>query len=535
MGVGPITPESAATLAEDPAFLSRYVSPLARFINRARAGETLKLCCLGDSILEGQTVTNPAADGTMILLAADLSARFGTTVTQVNRATSGYTALRMFTDAKITTAITDQADLYIVSAFDKNDIGAEISGTGGLYAPGYPQAQSLARIEQALRALRREVPKADIIVLATNPYAVGSSSNAYQDAKDLIVRGIAATYGAQFIDANAPFKALGDWSAYMNDSTHPNTLGHRLIADTILAYLPNVACAPTVPGIGATSSKGVYSPELTKETVGNLGTVVSLVTGTNLSSSGLAWANTGTWTGTGGSSAYTCSTVNDYTEITGQFTELSILMSTANADDPVCDITVDSVVVASSQHFNNGKNGNYYVPIVVGLDPTTSHTVRLTVKGGTLKMQRIAAVMSQGSAPSTAVVTSNILPATSSTTTMTTSYQTLATANLALGATPVDVQLNWTVIYRNSGAMTAARRIQIRPLFGGSDVYSGSLADIPMSQEGATSNRPPHTGSALLKAQSGTKAVAIQAKVTDATDTIQVLAWRCDAVIFPAS
>lgn len=515
----------------------RVGANVARFVRRMRAGENVKITCLGDSILEGQTVTNPATDGTMILLAADLSARFGITVTQTNHATSGFTAFRLFTDGNVPAAINEQADLYIVSAMDKNDLGAEISGVGGLYAPGYPQARSLARIEQMLRAIRREVPKADVIVLTTNPYMPGSSSNAYQDAKDKAVQAVAAAYGAEFVDANASFKALGDWSALMNDSTHPNTAGHRLIADTILAHLEDVERSPIQPAIPAVSSRGIYSPEKTRETVGNLGVVVSLVTGTDLSGSGLAWVNTGAgWTGTGGSSAYTNSTVNDYTEITGQFSDLSLLMSTLDADDPVCDIKVDGVDVVTGQHFNIGKKGTYYVPIVAGLDPTVSHTVRLTVKGGTLKVQRVAALMVQPLASVADLVrTSKVIPLTSATTTLTTTYQEFGSTTLALpsGWGSMDVELFGGVLYRNSGAMTADRTVTIRPLFDNTDL---NIIDvIPMPQAAASLNRPVARFAGIAQGVTASKNVKIQARVNDATDTVQVLSWFMTAKLIRRS
>lgn len=84
---------------------------VARFINRAKSGETLVVAALGDSVLEGTTVTNPATDGALILLAADLADRYDTTVTSENFAGSGYTTFRSFAASSVANAIAENADL----------------------------------------------------------------------------------------------------------------------------------------------------------------------------------------------------------------------------------------------------------------------------------------------------------------------------------------------------------------------------------------------------------------------------------------
>lgn len=368
---------------------------VARFVQRARAGEDLEIVCLGDSILEGTTVTNPATDGTMKLLATDLTARFPGTITSTNYAVGGFTAFMPFANAQITSAIGEKAALYIVSAFDKNDLSGEMNSpsTGGLYTPGYPLAPSLAAVERIVRAIRRDVPEADIILLATNPYGTAEAvANAAQDAKDDAVRRIATMYGCEFVDANTPFRELGDWSALMNDSTHPNTAGHRLIADTILDHLTDRQRVPLSPSSGPV--KGIHSPEKIKEAAATYGTSVSLVTGSNLNGQGWSWTNSGAgWTGTGGADAYTTSTTNDYAEFVGPITELQLYVSTTDADNPVLTVTVDGVDVATGQHFNMGKKGVYYVPIAVSLSNTATHTIRVKRTGGTLKIQRAAVVL----------------------------------------------------------------------------------------------------------------------------------------------
>jgi lysophospholipase L1-like esterase len=360
----------------------------ARTTARLRSGEPQKLCGIGDSVTEALTVTNPLTDGFLIRLAAALSARFGVAVTQANHGTSGFTTLRAFTDGNLAAAIAEKADVYFI-AWGKNDIGSDINGQ---YAPGYPLAQSIAALERQVRLIRDLVPKADIVIWSENPYTPGSSSNPYLLAYSTAMRRVAAAYGCEYVDCYAAFTALGDWSAQLWDSTHPNTAGHQLIADTLAASFPATgALAPTMPGKPAAT--GLYGPENvdTSGAVSNYGVPVSLATGAALE--GGSWVNVGTWSGTGGSNPYTTSTPGDHADFAFTGVGLNLLMSTALADALVADVVVDGVTVAANQDFTLGKQGTYYIPIAVGLTPGP-HTVSLILRSGSLKIQRRAVTVS---------------------------------------------------------------------------------------------------------------------------------------------
>jgi lysophospholipase L1-like esterase len=410
---------------------SRYVHPIgsgtARFVERARSGESLTITCLGDSILEGQTVTNPATDGAMILLAANLSTRFGITVTQTNHAVSGYTAARLQIDGVLAAAIAEKADLYIVSAMDKNDLGSDLASN---YAPGYPLAASNAGVERMIRAIRTEVPKADIIVMSTNPYIPASSSNTAQQAKDKAARRVAALYGCEWVDCYAAFTALGDWSSKMNDTTHPNTAGHRLIADTLLAHLDSSFKVTSQPG--AVAPYGLYAPELVDSTKGDHGYVTCPIPGT--AGIGVTYVTGGT-----GWASEVTTTVGDYIEAVAVATEIQIQLSTAAADNAVVDIAIDGATVATNVNLSTqGKQGNYWVPYAVGMT-AASHTLRLTLKSGTLRTYATAALLALPAGtqiPTATSVSINVLADVASTTTTPTdgSFATLIDQNVALPA-----------------------------------------------------------------------------------------------------
>jgi lysophospholipase L1-like esterase len=356
---------------------------VARFVKRAQSGEDLSITCIGDSILEGQTVTEPSTDGAMILVAADLSTRFGITVTQTNNADSGATAATAHIDGDVSAAIADNADLYIVSAFDKNDLGAD--GDSEPYAPGYPAARSTAAVERIIRAIRTDVPKADIIVMSTNPYVSGSASNALQQAKDALVRQVAAAYGCEWVDCYAAFVALGDYSSYMGDSTHPNTAGHRLIADTILAQIPDAAgLVPTQPG--AVASFGVYDPENVDPATAEYGYAVVASPATL---NGVTYTLNGTWV------SEVSTTPGDYLEVSGDCIEFLVQLSTSDEDDAVVDISIDGGAGIEDVALNDlGKKGNYWCTFATGLAPGSNHSVRLTLVSGTLRTFAVAGLAS---------------------------------------------------------------------------------------------------------------------------------------------
>lgn len=436
---------------------------VARFIRRARAGEDLAITCIGDSILEGQTVTTPATDGAMILLAADLSERFGVTVTQTNNADSGATSFRVHSGQQVRDAINDNADLYIVSAFDKNDIGADVEPL----APGYPSARSSAALERIIRTIRTNVPKADIIVMSTNPYVSGSSSNPKQQAKDLLSQQVAVAYGCEWVDCYAAFIALGDYSAYMYDSTHPNTLGHRLIADTILDHIPNTANLPTTPP-PAMPSYGLYDPEDVNSVVGEYGYVVLAAPTT---AAGFTYATTGA-----GWSSEATSTAGDYVEISGDSIELLLQVSTAAEDAAVVDLKIDGVTTRSNIALSSlGKQGAYWILLASGLTPGTNHTARLTLVSGTLRTYTAAGLMSGTPAFPPAIELQTITLSTGSIDTGG-SYtnQASTTVYMPSGWTEAVVEILGQAINRVTATTTTERHFNNAVVFGGSTVINNT-------------------------------------------------------------
>lgn len=386
---------SAFDLAQRAAF-GLAGANLSRFIRRAQAGNALKLVALGDSVLEGQTVTNPAADDSMHLLPVDLGARFPkSTFTAVNYAVSGYTTAASFINGKVAAAVAEKADLYVL-AFGKNDLAWERVTAGSLPVPGYPRAASIAMLEQMVRLIRAEVPKADIIILGENPYTpLSDSGNPLQLAWTDAARGVAAVHGCEFVDGYTPFATSATpLPTLVPDGTHPGTAGHRLLADTILDHLP---ASYGGPALAPTATTGGLYPQTVDTTTALRGWQKLTAPATGI------WVNGGTgWAGT---APYVTSTAGDYAEFTFTGTELLVTLSTAAADAPVIDVTVDGAPLYTGRSLTSGKQGSaYLVPIATGLTAGV-HTVRITLASGTLRITNAAMTVAGGAyAPSTVVV-----------------------------------------------------------------------------------------------------------------------------------
>jgi lysophospholipase L1-like esterase len=458
-----------SVLAELPAKFGGLGRGVARFIRRAQNGENLTITAVGDSILEGQTVTNPATDGCVILLAADLSTRFGVTVTATNRANSGYTIARGYASTDIKTAIADAADLYLI-AYGKNDIGWEIEDGAVTPVPGYPLDSSIQQMERLVRLIRLDNPHADIILMAENPYTAGSSSNPFLQTYNARVARIAAMWGCEFVDCYTPFTALGDYSAYMADSTHPNTAGHRLMADTLLRSFP-VNYDGGAVGASTPADNGIYTLDIFDDanTLRGWANLAAPVT----TSAALTWANTGTWSG---SNPYLTTTPGDYAEFTFYGTECLVQVSTAAADALVATVTVDGVDTYTSASFTNGKKGIYYVPIAVGL-AAGQHTVRLTLVSGSLKLYKVAATSTPVGGFTGAEVQVQNLDTTVSTVELATDgaiSQLIADTSVALptGWTSMAIQLVGFVQLRVLATTTSYRRITTVARIQGTAMHS---------------------------------------------------------------
>lgn len=363
-------------------------SNVARFIRRAQSGEPLTITGLGDSVMAGQTVTNPDTDGYMILLAADLATRFTNTVTQTNRAVGGRTLLTAHTFGDVASALTDAADLYLIS-FGKNDSQIYFNTQGGEYGPGYPRTYSIAAMERLVRRIRDRVPKADVVLILDNPYTTVSADNVLSLYHAEVER-LAAQYGCELVDTHAAFKALGDFSALINaDGVHPNTAGHRLMADTILEHFPADYTGPAIAP-GRPARLATLLPGKVDASKGNGGYVVASST----SVTGLTFTKTGaSWTGT---APHVATAAGDYIEYTFTGTELHVNMSLALADAPIFDVAVDGVTVKTGADPRlAGSSIDSYVPVALGLT-AAAHTVKITLASGTLRINQAATLAGPG-------------------------------------------------------------------------------------------------------------------------------------------
>jgi lysophospholipase L1-like esterase len=354
---------------------------LSRFIARARAGRPVKIVAIGDSILQGTTV---AADGgtlgvddTLSVVRDAVAARFAVTATAVNHALSGHTVATGPLSRKWTAAVNEDADLYLVN-YGNNDLSGDLTAAP---VPGYPLAASMAGLERLFRRLRSDVPKADIAFLIANPYAGGTDAgkNPAKRAYNRRVADVCAAYGVELIDGYAPFIARGDYSSLMADGAHPNSAGHRLLADTIMKHLPAASSSPARPP-ALVPARGLASPQNVDTTVGDTGTLSYLVPTAPM------WTEAGTWVDEGRFRVATSAGAR----IRGRanFTELYALIDTSAANSLHATLTVDGADVFTSQDMTTGKQGGYWVPLVTGLAPGT-HTYEFILTGGTMKVDRV--------------------------------------------------------------------------------------------------------------------------------------------------
>jgi lysophospholipase L1-like esterase len=513
--------KSTADLASSLAQMSKIGDGVARFISRAQAGENLSITCVGDSVLEGTTTTNPTTDKAMIKLAASLSERFGVNVTQTNYAHSGDTSMRSSINGWITSAINEKADLYIVSAYDKNDLGQDISGQ---WAAGYNIQSSTATIERIIREIRTNVPKADIILMSTNPFSGSAiSSNPYQRTKDDTVKRVAATYGCEWVDCYVAFETLVDWSHLMADDTHPNTAGHQLIADTLLSHFPNIKKSTNFNG--GISDYGLYNPEQVDINRGNKGYVIvsgpSTSDGVTYSTGGTGWVNEAT------------STVGDYVEVSANAIELAIQISTEPADATVVDIYIDDVLQASDINLSTqGKQGAYWIPFATRLTPA-NHKLKLTLKSGTLRTYTAGALMATTFKSNSKSV---VLYSGTPNYTLTASYVDVipdVPLSMPSGWKSMDILFSGVLTLRSNGAVTAVRNISYNIKVD--SVLSGLTQTVSMPNTTAQMYVQVPIGVTKQGVTASNPVAQIQAMINDITDGVKVYALDLRATLIRTS
>jgi len=367
------------------ALLSTYARPVgagvARFITRARAGVSLKIVGVGDSVMAGGGATLGTNDF-LTLISSELGARFpAAAITQSNRGLSGSTVATIVINGYFANGITDAGDLYILM-FGKNDTVADAYGVP---VQGYPLAQAKRGLEVMVREIRRRVPQADIIIAAENPNAAADATgNANLSAFNTAARDIAAAYGCEFVDCFTAFTALGNYSTYLMDAVHPSLAGHRLIADTLLASIPSAAVLP-IGGGALGPDGGITAVADIKADAGYNGWVVRQAIGSAQSG---VWVNAGTWSG---SNPYQTTTANDYAEFTFVGTEFALRTSTAAGDALVVDVAVDGATTQTNLNMSTVPSAfQPFVLLAKGMAAGFQHKVRVTLKSGTLKVYQAA-------------------------------------------------------------------------------------------------------------------------------------------------
>lgn len=358
----------------------RVGAGVARFITRAKAGATLKIVGIGDSITAGAGAT-VGVDDYMTKTLTALQARFPTaTITQSNRAVSGATTATFGIPGTFATAISDAGDLYIIG-FGRNDVQADDAGWGTQPVQGYRRPRSLRYFEVMIRTIRERVPQADILIVTENPaatYASDANMRTYQDG----VRELAAAYGCELADTYAAYGTSG-YSSLLADTVHPSVAGHQVYADTVVARIPATPPAAAVGVAAAALAKGLRTPEAVDITSGTYGWTLM-----NGSAPTAAYTQTGAgWNGT-----YPRETagVNDYMEVVFTGTDLALRVDQTATAAPVVDISIDGVPTFTNQSlFLIPSAFQLFQFLATGLAPG-QHTIRLTLKSGTLRWYQIA-------------------------------------------------------------------------------------------------------------------------------------------------
>jgi lysophospholipase L1-like esterase len=357
-------------------------------LGKLRSGQDIKVTFIGDSGLEGLTVTTPGTDDAASLVCGDLGTRFGVTVTKSNRAVSGQSAFwqmlpSIASPTRLTSAIADAADLYVISA-GHNDIRSDLVSPG----TGYPLSASLAAVEHMVRRIRYEAPGADILISNEWPYTGTSfGSNTFLVPHSKGLARVAAFYGCGFVDFTAALAAKGvtgqnqpvdDVYIHPTGDTwaqHPNSAGHRVWADAILAFLPDaatgtapIAAAPTPP-VGGLYAAARY---------GRWASYSNLTNGVRTYGTD-GYRLIGTWAGS--SALPVTGAAGDQIDCQFIGSECALRLDTGTGQGTV-KISVDAVDVYASIDLATHGTGQTYIPLT-GL-PVGYHRVVVTVLSGSV-------------------------------------------------------------------------------------------------------------------------------------------------------
>lgn len=362
-----------------------------RTLTKLAAGTAIKVSFIGDSGLEGNTVTTPGTDDAASRFCAGLQARFGATVTKSNRAVSGHTASwamdpSLFSPTKFALALSDVADLYVIG-FGHNDIRSDIISSAFLPGTGYPVAASRSAIEHMVRRIRLEVPEADIIITNEWPYTgTSTSSNTALVAHGNVLRRIAAQYGCAFVDYYAALLALGvnsgreDTYIWPTGATggnasgqHPNDAGHAVWSNQLLATLPRTTTLPAAPTPGPVPQP-IFGAERYTATQW---LTIPVFTGPVLPA---RWRLLGAGWSAAATTPSTTSTVNDSIEVQAVGTEIVLRIDTGPTG--TVKVEVDGAVYNASLNLAALGSGQARFPFT-GLAPG-AHRIVVTLLSGSM-------------------------------------------------------------------------------------------------------------------------------------------------------
>ena len=382
-----VDPASTVGASLAGTFAPKLGTRLSRTITAMRAGRDQTWAVIGDSKTDPSTPGNTGGSWAE-RLAVLVEARFGVTITVTNVAQSGATAATQFTGGDITTAVESAPDVTFVS-LGTNDTNSDANG---IYAAGYVKEASIAATERAISYVRDANPSSEFVYLTTTPYSpITSTSNPKIVTYNKLAEELALAQGMEFVDGYATFKAVGDFSSLMYDSTHPGPTGNDLLAQELLKHFPLTGSFGLAPAIVAQSEYGWFGINKVDPDHGYFGyTQVSAVSSTGavtLAIAGTGWAVSGSYDES--------STVGDSITIAGDVTEFLVNLDLSLASSPVVDFYLDGVLQDADVdlHAQSDKDSSYY-----WLAPFTgliggAHTMKMVLKSGTLSVQAAVGVV----------------------------------------------------------------------------------------------------------------------------------------------
>lgn len=218
----------------------------------------LRVVALGDSVTDG---TNCGCVPFPQLYAAALGDRYGVAVQISNDGLGGATSADVLTGLETDSAVVQSADVVVVTVGANDFLGvsddvltASCGGDDRLACTrgGLVELQhNLEKVITTIKGLHREQPATVLLTGYWNVYEDGNVADADYSAAgraasleltaavNRVIKATADATQATYVDLSAPFKgAAGDHDAtplLADDGDHPNSAGHRVIAQALLA------------------------------------------------------------------------------------------------------------------------------------------------------------------------------------------------------------------------------------------------------------------------------------------------------------